>query len=69
MSKILIALVFLGMNFYIYGFLATEEVIPARETFDGFPLELGEWRCPALAEMDPRAQKFLGAAQQFGLVY
>lgn len=62
MSKLVIALAFLGLNFYIYQFMASDEVIPPRETFDTFPLEVAEWRCPELREMDPKALQFLGAS-------
>jgi len=61
MTKLAAALGFLALNFYIYQFLATDEVIPPRETFATFPLEVGDWRCPAMREMDPDALRFLGA--------
>ena len=43
MSKLVIALVFLGLNFYIYQFMASDEVIPTREAFDTFPLQVADW--------------------------
>lgn len=62
MIKLAIAFAFLGLNFYIYQFMATDEVIPPRETFETFPLELEGWRCPELREMDPKSLAFLGAS-------
>ena len=61
MSKPLVALIVLGLNFYIYQFMATAEVLPDRETFETFPLDLGDWQCDGQREMDPNALKFLGA--------
>ncbi len=63
--KLLAALAFLGINFYVYEFLATNEVIPPRATFEGFPLEFGPWRCPGSGEMDAHSRKFLGATDYF----
>jgi len=61
MIKMMVALVFLGLNFYIYQFMASDELIPAREHFESFPTTIGDWHCPSLQEMDPDALKFLGA--------
>lgn len=60
--KLALALAFLGLNFYIYQFLANEEVIPPRDTFDTFPLEIDGWRCPGQAEMDEKSLRILGAS-------
>ena len=43
MIKTAAALLFVGLNFYIYHYLATEEVIHERAQFDEFPLEIGDW--------------------------
>ena len=42
--KWFVALCFLGLNFYTYNFLATEEVHPPRNEFSQFPLSFGDWR-------------------------
>jgi EpsI family protein len=60
MSKLAAALAFLGLNFYIYGFLATGEVIPERRTFEAFPLRLDEWSCRGQAEMERKTRRILG---------
>jgi EpsI family protein len=46
MSKLPIAIAFLLLNFYVYHFMARQAVIPPREHFSRFPLELADWRCP-----------------------
>lgn len=61
MIKAAVAVAFVALNFYIYAFLATDEVIPDRRSFDEFPLAIDEWHCPGMEEMDPKALKFLGA--------
>jgi EpsI family protein len=61
MIKMVIAVMFLGLNFYIYQFMASDEVIPDRNQFDSFPTTIGDWHCAGLQEMDPDALKFLGA--------
>ena len=43
--KLLVALAFLALNFYVYHFLARVAEIPAREAFESFPMSLGDWRC------------------------
>ena len=58
MTKLAVALGFLGLNLYIYHFMASEAVIPERRTFDEFPLELGEWACAERERM--ATQAFLG---------
>jgi EpsI family protein len=61
MTKLAAALAFLALNFYTYHFLATKAVIPPRESFAQFPLELGGgWRCPQLAGMEERVRANLG---------
>jgi EpsI family protein len=50
MSKWIVAIGFLSLNAYIYYFMARGAVIPPRETFADFPLQIGSWRC---AENEP----------------
>lgn len=45
MTKLLVALAFLGVNAYTYYFLARDAVIPSRASFSEFPDALGDWRC------------------------
>jgi EpsI family protein len=45
MTKLIVALAFLGLNFYIYHYLATDQVKPARMRFEFFPDQLGDWEC------------------------
>jgi EpsI family protein len=61
MTKILVALLFLGLNAYVYYELATEQVIPERASFDGFPLQLGQWRCAEREGMEDEILDVLGA--------
>lgn len=62
MIKALVAFGFLALNFYTYNYLADEAVIPERETFDSFPLELGDWRCAARQDMGEDVENNLGVS-------
>jgi EpsI family protein len=62
MIKLWVALAVLGLHFYIFEFMASREVIPPRESFDEFPLQLGDWTCPERKEMAPDILKTLGAS-------
>ncbi len=42
--KLLVALAFLALNFYVYNFMAHAAQIPPREAFESFPMTLGDWR-------------------------
>lgn len=60
MSKFLAALVFLGLNAYVYNVFATNDVIPPRSTtFASFPDRLGDWRCPHRERMERGVEKRL----------
>ena len=48
MTKVALALGFLALHFYVYHFFASDEVLPARQSFESFPLELGDWSCRGL---------------------
>ena len=58
--KTLVAVAFIGLNFYTYHYLATKPVFPERKTFDEFPLELGKWTCPRRQSMLPDVERNLG---------
>ena len=61
MTKLLVALAFLGLNFYTYHFLAGKAVIPEREAFESFPLEPGGgWLCTDPQAMEPKVKANLG---------
>jgi len=51
MSKLLVALIFVGLNFYTYRFFASEDFIPDRQSFSSFPLSVDDWHCEAAEEM------------------
>lgn len=69
MTKLAVALAFVGLNFYVYQYLATEEVIPPRDTFDGFPLEIGDWTCGSQDEMEAKAVRTLGVTDYLLCTY
>jgi len=63
MTKLLVALGFLALNFYTYHFFATDAVIPERRAFAEFPLELEEgWRCRGRETMKDVVQENLGVS-------
>ena len=69
MTKLLVAFVFLALNFYTYNFLASQAVIPPRATFDAFPLDLGEWSCSRRVRMEPGIESNLGVTDYFICTY
>jgi EpsI family protein len=58
--KVAAALAFLVLNLYIYHELATEAVIPPRESFDRFPLAQGDWSCERPHRMEAGVEANLG---------
>ena len=60
MIKLFAALVFVGLNFYTFYFLANEDYIPPREVFADFPMELDGWRCNKTEAMDDEVLERLG---------
>jgi len=60
LTKLAVALGFLGLNFYIYHFLSTEAVIPQRRHFESFPLEFDGWSCSEPGKMDRATEANLG---------
>jgi EpsI family protein len=69
MLKPLVALAFLGLNSYVYYAFASEQVIPARESFADFPLELGDRRCNERETIEPKVLKNLGASDYLVCTY
>jgi EpsI family protein len=60
MTKLAAALLFLALDYYVYYHLATQEVRPARESFESFPLTLGDWSCRARERLDEQVESNLG---------
>jgi EpsI family protein len=60
MIKLSVALVFLGLNFYTYHYLATDPVFPDRESFEEFPDQLENWSCQERQLMDDATLANLG---------
>lgn len=69
MMRAAAVVLFLGLNFYVYHFFATEEVIPPRRSFASFPLELDGWRCQAPYEMDAAVERNLGVTDYLICTY
>jgi EpsI family protein len=61
MSKLFVAVLFLALNFYTYHYMARTAVIPPREGFTSFPLEIDGWRCAMNEPLDPDVKENLGA--------
>ncbi len=58
--KLIAAIAFIGLNFYTFNYLATEDVVPPRESFASFPDEMGEWRCDGRAVLEEDVIENLG---------
>jgi EpsI family protein len=61
MSKLFVAVLFLALNFYTYHYMARTAVIPPRESFASFPLEIEGWKCAENEPLDPAIKDNLGA--------
>jgi len=60
-TKLIAALGFLALNFYVYNFLASTAIYPERDTFDQFPNELEEaWTCQREDDIDEKVLAVLG---------
>jgi EpsI family protein len=62
MIKPLVAMIFLASNFYVYHWFARSQVIPPRESFASFPLEIDGWACAERESMDEKTLRNLGAS-------
>jgi len=51
-AKIAAALVALALNGYVYWYLGSQEVIPARTEFEVFPNRVEDWRCTGRESLD-----------------
>jgi EpsI family protein len=61
MTKLIVAIAFLGLNIYIYHFMARQAMVPPREEFAAFPLAIDDWRCSRNEPLDPAIIANLGA--------
>jgi EpsI family protein len=69
MTKLIVAIAFLALNSYVYYFLATDFVVPPRQSLAEFPLELDEWRCKERERMEPRFERRLGVTDYLLCTY
>jgi EpsI family protein len=67
--KTLIAFLFLGLNFYVYNHLASEEIHPPRRSLEQFPLQLGDWRCSQRESIEQKMVKNLGVTDYLVCTY
>lgn len=61
MIKLLVAIAFIGLNAYIYNWMARDAVVPPRENFASFPMEFSEWRCSMKGKITDEIRQNLGA--------
>ncbi|MAJ59746.1 MAG: EpsI family protein [bacterium TMED88] len=59
-SRFIIALLFVGLNLYVYRYFATEDYKPPRENFAEFPLQIESWECRQSQEMTENVLDRLG---------
>jgi EpsI family protein len=57
---VVLAFCFLALDFYVYHFFASAELLPARESFESFSLQRGDWVCDGLERMAPATERILG---------
>lgn len=69
MMRASVVVAFLALNFYVYHFFATQEVVPPRESFSSFPLGVGGWRCAAPQKMDRAVERNLGVTDYLLCTY
>jgi EpsI family protein len=61
MTKLIVAIAFLALNVYTYHYMARRAVIPERDSFASFPLQIEGWRCARNEPLDPEVKANLGA--------
>lgn len=61
MTKLIVAIAFLALNVYTYHFMARKAVVPPRDSFASFPLEIEPWQCARNQPLDPSVKENLGA--------
>ncbi len=60
MSKLIVALLFVGLNLYVYRYFASEDFIPEREMFTSFPMQVDDWQCTDAETMSDDILRRLG---------
>ena len=55
-----VAFLFIGLNWFVYSYLGSREIIPERDLFEAFPTSVGDWVCPNFEEMDIEVDEILG---------
>ena len=65
MTRIAVAAIFLALNAYVYHYFARSEVLPPRESFESFPMELDGWACDERQEIPADVGEVLGASDVF----
>jgi len=55
-----VAFLFIGLNWFVYSYLGSREIIPERNLFETFPTSVGDWVCPNFEEMDVEVDEILG---------
>lgn len=60
MSRVIVSILFVGLTYYVYWYLASEDVIPPRPTFEEFPMEMSDWKCLGTQTMTEDVSSILG---------
>ena len=60
MAKLVIALLFIGLNLYTFRYFASEDFLPERGDFANFPMQVEAWNCRGLQEMSQDVLRRLG---------
>ena len=58
--KLVVAIMFIGFNYYAYHVLASGDIIPEREVFADMPDLIDGWQCGERGEMDAKTLANLG---------
>ena len=69
MIKLIVAVGFLALNVYIYHFMAHQAVVPPRENFTAFPLQIDDWTCARNEPLEPAVIENLGATDTLVCTY
>jgi EpsI family protein len=69
MMKLAVALLFLGLDFYVYHYFATEESFPPRRPLTEFPLAIGDYRCKEREKMTREVELNLGVTDYLVCTY
>jgi EpsI family protein len=67
--KLIVALLFIGLNLYTYRFLASDDYIPPREDFSSFPMNVSGWECDGSEVMEDNILDRLGVTDYLICTY